>query len=947
LLIVSLLVKKNILKNKKYNAILHKVKIYLLFIIVGGESRVIFSYWGKTDKDNGSYHLLPYHSLDATATATLLLEKQKRWRSFFEQISGIDSKTISAWLAYLIALHDIGKFSEAFQNLNPELFKLLQGKVGKKVYGKNGMRHDSIGFLLWRDYLSENMIQTLSTLGNFENDDESYWQECLKRLMQSVTGHHGKPPYFGDDPLKTFCSKQDEEASLIYTKEVAKIILPQKKVSLACSIKEWSKVAEFLSWHLSGLTVVADWIASNSDFFTHIKEPMPLEKYWREIALPSAEKAITKVEILPQNPALPSTFKKLFTKIKAPSPLQELSESLTITKTPQLFIIEEATGSGKTETAIMLAHRLISNGLADGLYIALPTMATANSIYKRTSEVYRKLFDKDANPSLILAHGSRYLDDNFCNSILPINKGDDADYYKDEITAEAHCNKWLADNKKKSLLAHVGVGTIDQALLAILNSKHQSLRMLGLLGKVLIVDEVHANDSYMHPLLKTLLEFHSASGGSAILLSATLPQKMRQDLLTSFAEGIKKENPEIKNNDYPLLTHLDKSGLREEKFNSRQEVKRNIHFSLIHKSDDAEKLILKEVKANRCVCWIRNTVFDAIDAYKSLLKEMPEKDLMLFHARFAMGDRLAIEEEVTTLFGFNSNADDRGGKVVIATQVVEQSLDIDFDFMISDLAPIDLLIQRAGRLKRHKRDKFGNPITDGDDERGDPELVVLTPPPIEDADDKWFKSLFPKGAFVYPNHGELWLTAKLIAEKKMMNIPDDLRLFIETVYSEEAEDNAPKGLLDSSLKADVQDRVNRSAARLNTIDINGGYTIPTNSFWEEDSLAKTRLGEPTSILRLARWEDGKLQPWCKADKREWQFSEVSVRQYLAKEEKAPDDKEIKEKLALLKEGWGKIYSIVVVLIKQENGEWQGEAINGEGETVNVNYSKKYGLEIER
>ena len=212
---------------------------------------------------------------------------------------------------------------------------------------------------------------------------------------------------------------------------------------------------------------------------------------------------------------------------------------------PQLFILEDVTGAGKTEAALVLTHRLLSAGLADGLYVALPTMATANAMYQRLGEVYRRFYENSALPSLILAHGARDLSDAFRKSVmLSENEAADLNYedgHKEqdqELSATAYCNAWLADNRKTALLAVVCVFTLYQALLAVLPARHQSLRLLGLGRKVLLVDEVHAYDSYMQRLLDALLEMHARQGGSVILLSATLPQTMREKLVAAFHRGI-------------------------------------------------------------------------------------------------------------------------------------------------------------------------------------------------------------------------------------------------------------------------------------------------------------------------------------------------------------------------------------------------------------------------
>src|SRR5690606_25025277 len=186
---------------------------------------------------------------------------------------------------------------------------------------------------------------------------------------------------------------------------------------------------------------------------------------------------------------------------KNPTPLQAYAQTVELGKVPQLFILEDVTGAGKTEAAMVLVHRLMASGLASGLYVGLPTMATANAMYKRMSESYRRLYAEQELPSLVLAHGASKLSKAFSDSVALSTQTDDKNYENNELSASAYCNQWLADSRKKALLADVGVGTIDQALLGVLPARHQSLRLFGLTNKVLLVDEVHAFDPYMRSLL--------------------------------------------------------------------------------------------------------------------------------------------------------------------------------------------------------------------------------------------------------------------------------------------------------------------------------------------------------------------------------------------------------------------------------------------------------------
>jgi CRISPR-associated endonuclease/helicase Cas3 len=327
------------------------------------------------------------------------------------------------------------------------------------------------------------------------------------------------------------------------------------------------------------------------------------------------------------------------------------------------------------------------------LLIGLPTMGTANAMYQRLGKVYRRFYESSDLPSLILAHGARELSESFRESVfLSENQAAGLNYTEGhdehELSATAYCNAWLADNRKKALLADVGVGTIDQALLAVLPARHQSLRLLGLGRKVLLVDEVHAYDSYMQGLLDCLLEAHARQGGSVILLSATLPQTMREKLVIAFHRGLGDDSPGILRNAYPLATHSPTAGESEKHIDTREEVKRSVMIEHVEEEEVVIEQIQQAVSKGQCVCWIRNTVKAARESYRALTdcKWLDDEHLNLFHSRFAMVDRQRIESDTVRRFGAESNHDDREGQVLIATQVVEQSLDLDFDVLISEMS---------------------------------------------------------------------------------------------------------------------------------------------------------------------------------------------------------------------------------------------------------------------
>jgi CRISPR-associated endonuclease/helicase Cas3 len=522
-------------------------------------------------------------------------------------------------------------------------------------------------------------------------------------------------------------------------------------------------------------------------------------------------------------------------------------------------------------------------GLAHGLYFALPSMATANQMYQRVGAVYRRLYTEDSQPSLILAHGARDLVDGFRDSVFQTDAEPvDRNYTAQEETATAQCNAWLADNRKKAFLADVGVGTLDQALLAVMPVRFQSLRLLGLTGKVLLVDEVHAYDPYMLTLLKRLLTAHAQQRGNAILLSATLPLSVRQELLSAFRLGLEKEEVEP-NTDlrYPLAMQMGQK-MATHACATRPQVKRRVEVRALHDEDEALALLVEQARAGQCVCWIRNTVEDARRAYHAIAEHLGNENLMLFHSRYAMGHRLDIEAQVLRNFGKYSIGTMRSGKVLIGTQVLEQSLDFCVDVMVSDLAPIELLIQRAGRLQRHARERNGDPASDGLEHRAPPVLYVLMPEMTETPAENWYSRMFPKACYVYPDAGRLWLGARALLTAGCLVSPGEgaqpgaVRELVEAVYGEAA-GKIPDALQKATQKQLGKDLAMQSQGDFNALCLDKGYCMDSSGRWFEDGQVPTRLGDETVTLYLAREVGGVLWPLCEAMHHPWELSAVRVR----------------------------------------------------------------------
>jgi len=911
----------------------------------------IFRYWGKYDKNSQKHHLLVYHLLDVASVGLTALEQFPKWHHFFANQFGLTLEQTRNFICWLLALHDIGKFSSIFQQKVDSLSHLLPETQFANVATHS---HSDLGWIAWNNILSpldENIEDFTDLAFTFLNIKLEHDQkEILDSFLRASTGHHGKPPRESSHGTwNNYFSSQNKKDLTEYIQWVNHFFkieqLPFFNSPQAITNKT---LLISTSWWLAGFIVFCDWIGSDETQFKYFSEPIDLESYWHKIALPSAKSAIlnTGMQVCDSSSSL--DISELFTYIKLPTPLQKQINEHQISKKPSLYILEDVMGAGKTEAALTLAQHIISSGLSNGLYFGLPTMATADAMFDRVEVVYKHLFDKSSNPNIVLAHSARALNSKFLASISENpNSSQYGNSSKEEFTATAECSKWLSDSRKKSLLADVGVGTIDQVLLSILPSKHQSLRLLGLYNKVLLLDEVHASDAYQHGLTKRLLEFHASTGGSVILVSATLPNSTRHELIAAFKKGLGTTWNQEKDlsSEYPLLTCVNDSTLSEFKIDPNPNSVRKVTVHLIDTESDILEYVLEKSQSH-CVVWIRNTVNDAITTYHELTEKIGTENVILFHARFALGDRWKIQKDTVDRFGKTSGATKRRGKIVIATQVIENSLDVDFDFMVTDLAPIDLVIQRMGRLQRHSRDKDGNHSTS--EKRQAPELILFSPSPIWECTADWVKKLLPGTARVYEDHGKLWKTAHWFYKHTIFHIPSQLRDAVEYVYSE-SDDEIPESLKKNLNTAIAKEMTKEYEALQASIRLKNGYSI-SETFWENDVIAVTRLGEPMIKIRLAKWDDEKLSPWIlnHDEKLAWQMSEVQVHQSKICAEWNYKDKKLMQAIANLKSKWpqkGEYETVIPLQLKE--GMWSGFAKNKTHEPIKVRYSEITGLEYEK
>lgn len=891
-------------------------------------------FWGKAAVGS-AWHPLAAHSLDVAAAGVVAVRRLPSLARLLVADTGLAPRHLPGWIGFCLALHDLGKFAESFQSQRPDLFLALRGRRPDPSRPYT-LRHDSLGWLLWHDVVRPRLIE--QAWFGAASEDLAYG---LDAWVRAATGHHGQPPQPGGHWQRHFHPLEDRAAALAHVDAMRAMFLDEDLVAAIAALdaSRFLAASQVLSWWMAGLAVLADWVGSNTRHFPYLdlsaQPPPTLAQYW-ERALSQAETAIDASGVVPPAASAEMPFGKLFPGLDMPSPLQRWAADVPLASGPQLHCLEDVTGAGKTEAALMLTHRLLAAGLADGFYVALPTMATANAMYGRVAGVHARLFEGAA--SLVHATGQSRLLDAFMASVvedlgaqvLPATQAEGDAAQQDE-TASARCAAWLADHRKRALLAPAGVGTIDQALLAVLHSKHQSLRLLGLQRKVLVVDEVHACDDYMLRVLGVLLQAQARGGGSAVLLSATLPLCARQALLAAFARGLGQRAPRAGNEAFPLASSWPAPAAQPDEaaqcaIPTRPDLRRRVQVVQHERLAEVLTLIRGALAAGQCVCWVRNTVADAVDAYDEFAAELPPERLDLFHARFALHDRLAMEHRVLQSFGKDSGPPRRAGRLLIATQVVEQSLDVDFDLLVSDLAPVDRLIQRAGRLRRHRRRSDGTPQADpaASDARGEPVLHLLCPPWSDDPSADWFKAAFPKAAAVYPDRARLWLTMHAL-RSGAFTMPDDARPLIEGVFGDGAE--APAGLQANALAAAGQGWAARAQAQSNTIKLDQGYERGGIDWWS-DAKTPSRLGEATGTVTLARWDGRRLRPWVERA-HGWAYSSLRMAERAIAAEAPPADAALAAALQSLREELPAQGRWTVLLpLRETPAGWTGEALSG-------------------
>lgn len=738
--------------------------------------------WAKTDPITKQPVLsITSHSLAAGAVAELLFRLlPERLRSLFPDAT-----------ALLCALHDIGKITIGFQTKTPKWLpdadpaalnqaatdsitlhaQLSEIDLRERLPRRAGTWARAIGAHHGR-YLDPNDARSEKLIAIFQPLRNELFRTLAAVFPAPLPEDHPCPPGTGQPPHRLFL--------------------------------------------LAGLCVVADWIASNEYHF-------PLgEEFTPNRARELAAKAVSTLRLEP--PELANhDFENLFRnegRNFPPNPLQK--DCLATITRPGLYLIEAPMGGGKTEAALAAAHQLVTAGHARGIYFALPTQLTSNEIHKRVAAFLANAIP-DASP-LALAHASSWLNDPESRLVRPLDNPDAADSSADEAV------RWFTS--RRALLAPFGVGTIDQALLAILPVKFHQLRFFGLAGKVVIFDEVHSYDAYTGGLLEQLITHLLRAECTVIILSATLNTLHRERLLDL---GKKANLParSIPATDTPAKT---------------------IHLQTLEGPEADQHLLSRAVEAaaqGTCVLWIRNTVDLAQQTYKSVLEALHGGDIetSLLHSRYTFRERHGDPTVTPPETGRETDWVERLGKhaeqrpkgcILVTTQIAEQSLDIDADLLITDLAPTDMLWQRIGRLHRHPRSRPA-----GFEE---PRCLIRIPELDPDAAaDDLRKALAPH-SFIYDPY-VLLVSRRLWMGKSSARFPADIGPMLDATYPRHQPDGIPDGWLELHARLMEKRRKHAGMARhaaRPTAHIQGS---------DDEMIAATRISEityiPVLLLRSA------------------------------------------------------------------------------------------------
>lgn len=792
--------------------------------------------WAKTAKSGGTgWHPLILHVLDVAASADAILAREpETTRNRIADILGLEWEKARAWILLVVACHDLGKACPGFQCKWENMTGMDSGRSPK-----TDINHAFVSQIALTELLQKRE-----------------WPEELAELVSDAVGcHHGERA----SPNKLNNLAGDRRA-------IGRDPWAQARRGLFEALLDIFKPAKIPAKQtlsgpdfmlLSGLTSFADWIGSNEVWFP-FGSPNDCEDLheWFRKRRARADQALDAIgwEIRTPLSPEPKSFEQVFG--FAPRPLQQaVAEALADIREPAILLVEAPMGEGKTEAALFAHLELQRRFGHRGLYVALPTKATGNAMFKRTLKFLRSQ-GNDRTLDLQLLHGAKLLNDTFQNLHL-------SGIHDPATGGEVRAGEWFT-NKKRALLSEYGVGTADQALLTILPVRHNFVRLWGLANRVVVFDEIHAYDAYTGTLLVHLLRWLVALGSSVVLLSATLSPSIRRKL----AAVVDADLP-VQEAEYPRLSVFRPGAVEQKHFEADPARRRTLRLQAIPADLPNIRSGMEEHLAGGGMGLVLvNTVQRAQDLYRLFPEGEPLEregervgkrlsdgtEVFLFHARFPAERRQKREDHALEAFGESGSR--TGREILIATQVAEQSLDLDFDLIATDLAPIDLVLQRAGRLWRHARKV--RPVS---------EPILLVAGLAGDAPPSFGKPLWWGAVY---REDILLRTWSLLrdGQRQDLTLPDEIDVLVQAVYEEQVD--VPESLrerLEKALLAEEGEAIAHTGQAHQAI-----IGLPDDASWnqperfvlyDEDEpgvhrtlMAQTRLGED-SVVAIPLWpEDG-------------------------------------------------------------------------------------------
>lgn len=663
--------------------------------------------WGKAGRAQVP-HPLVCHAIDTAAVAEVLLPVLLGPRCRDELLAGLAPLGNGAgWVAVLCGLHDLGKLSPTFQALRDDLTLRHMGAAAAgnirlltriKGVGRTDTPHGLF-----------TAVHVKRLLGKW-----GARREVAAALASVLGGHHGffptaaslneaeaKVNHHGGSTWAGWCDMLVDELMRLWHLSAA-------------SPRAWSDVQVRIGGAvgLAGLVSVSDWMASDTANFPYAGADVELVAY-TEKARELAAQAVGRMDWSRWQPPVDTSFRCLFPRTgDGPRPIQQVLERLGDSWTASgIVIVEAPTGEGKTKAALQCAATFVRQLGLSGLYVGMPTRATSNHLFHEISDFFG---DHAAELRTRLLHSSA--DAHLAAEALRVGSGSrelhPSDVGRDEPgEGEMLARDWFT--RKRGLLAPVAVGTVDQALKTVIRSRHVFVGLAGLSGKVLVVDEVHAYETYMSTLLDRLLWWAGRLGIPVVLLSATLPSSRREELVRSWCAGRTGGDPHDvpalpESSTYPRITWSDGTDHQVHAAGVAQ-LNADRIVQLVRLNDgEVIDWVLDRIEQGGCAAVIHNIVRRAEETFgllKNAVARLPEAqrpELIFLTGRVVPRTRHEVEERLRSAFGPEAPQRPRRA-IVVGTQVLEQSLDLDFDLMVSDLAPVDSLIQRMGRVQRHHR----------------------------------------------------------------------------------------------------------------------------------------------------------------------------------------------------------------------------------------------------